>query len=97
MKLNKFYVALSTLVVWVVLGLLVVAPWFFAVLQPQMAAVLDFFVLIVPFFLLSGYVISQRRLAPDFVTIPVLLVIGALYAITLANLYNIGRNVFGWF
>jgi len=95
--MNKFYVSLAVLVVWLAGGLGVAAPWFFATFSLATAFALDFFCLIVPFVLISIYVIRQRRLVPDAVSIPVILAIGALYYMTIANIYRILHEGLQWF
>ena len=85
MQFNRFYAALAALVVWVAAGLFFVAPWLFATFDARTAFVWDLFGLIVPFVALSVYVISQRRLAPQWLGIAVSVAIVGLWLLTARN------------
>ena len=85
MQFNRFYAALAALVVWVAAGLFFVAPWLFANFDARTAFVWDLFGLIVPFVALSVYVISQRRLAPQWLGITVSVAIVGLWLLTARN------------
>jgi len=85
MQFNRFYAALAALVVWVAAGLFFVAPWLFATFDARTAFVWDLFGLIVPFVALSVYVISQRRLAPQWLGVAVSIAIIGLWLLTARN------------
>ena len=85
MQFNRFYAALAALVVWVAAGLFFVAPWLFATFDARTAFVWDLFGLIVPFVALSVYVISQRRLAPQWLGVAVSIAIVGLWLLTARN------------
>jgi len=85
MQFNRFYAALAALVVWVTAGLFFVAPWLFATFDMRTAFVWDLFGLIVPFVALSVYVISQRRLAPQWLGVAVSVAIVGLWLLTARN------------
>jgi len=89
MPFNRFYAALAVLAAWVVAGLFFVAPWLFATFDARTAFTYDLFGLIVPFVALSVYVISQRRLAPKWVGMAVMVVIVGLWLVTARNVYSI--------
>jgi len=92
MKLNKFYIALAVMVAWVVVGLIFVAPWLFATYDTRTAFTYDLLGLIMPFVALSVYVIAQAHLVRWFVSVPVIVVIVALWLLTARNIVVIIRD-----
>lgn len=92
MKLNKFYIALAVMVAWVVAGLIFVAPWLFATFDVRTAFTYDLLGLIMPFVALSVYVIAQSHQVRWFVSVPVIVVIVALWLLTARNIVVIIRD-----
>ena len=56
---------------------------------------LDAFGLVLPFFLVSLYVLKHQRLAPRLVAVPVIVIILGLYAVSAYNLWSAYMNIFG--
>ena len=92
--MNRFYVSLAILVAFVAVGL-PLAGWLYTVMDGRTAFYLDAFGLVLPFFLISLYVIRHRRLAPALVAVPVIAIIIGLYALSVYNLWNAGAHIFG--
>ena len=78
--MNRFYVSLAVLAAIVAVGL-PAAGWLYTAMDAPTAFYLDAFGLVLPFFLVSLYVLKHRRLAPRSVAIPVIVVILGLYAL----------------
>ena len=92
--MNRFYASLLVLAAWVAAGF-PVAGWLYRVLDGPTAFWVDTFGLVLPFFLISLFVIRHRRLAPLVVAVPVIVVIAALYVISAQNLWNAWGRHFG--
>ena len=91
--MNRFHWSLALLAVIVAVGL-PVAGWLYEAFDARTAFHLDAFAVVLPFFLVSLYVLRQsfhafrhRRLAPRPLAIVVVAVIIALYALTVRNLW----------
>ena len=91
--MNKFYRSLALLTVIVVVGL-PTAGWLYTMFDGRTAFYLDVFGLILPFFLVSLYVIKHRGLAPPTVAVPVIVVIVGLYALTVYNVAHVFMREF---
>ena len=92
--MNRFYASLLVLAGWVAVGI-PVAGWLYRVLDGRTAFYLDAFGLVLPFVLISLFVMRNWRLAPRAVALPVMVVIGALWAISAQNLWNAWARHFG--
>ena len=92
--MNRFYVSLAILVLIVAVGL-PTAGWLYTAMDARTAFYLDAFGLVLPFFLVSLYVLKHQRLAPRPVAIPVIVVILGLYAVSAYNLWSAYTNIFG--
>ena len=92
--MNRFYVSLAILVAFVAVGL-PVAGWLYTAMDGRTAFYLDAFGLVLPFVLISLYVIRHRRLAPAPVAVPVIAIIFGLYALSAYNLWSAGARIFG--
>ncbi len=91
--MNRFYWSLALLAVIVAAGL-PAAGWLYEAFDARTAFYLDVFAIVLPFFLVSLYVLRQsfhairhRRLAPRPLAVVVAAVIFVLYAITVRNLW----------
>ena len=91
--MNRFYVSLALLAAIVAVGL-PAAGWLYEAFDARTAFYLDAFAIVLPFFLVSLYVLRQsfhairgRGLAPRPLAIAVVAVILVLYAITIRNLW----------
>ena len=91
--MNRFYWSLALLAVIVAAGL-PAAGWLYEAFDARTAFYLDVFAIVLPFFLVSLYVLRQsfhairhRRLAPRSLAVVVVAVIFVLYAITVRNLW----------
>ena len=91
--MNRFYWSLALLAVIVAAGL-PAAGWLYEAFDARTAFYLDVFAIVLPFFLVSLYVLRQsfhairhRRLAPRPLAVVVVAVIFVLYAITVRNLW----------
>ena len=91
--MNRFYVSLALLAAIVAVGL-PAAGWLYEAFDARTAFYLDAFAIVLPFFLVSLYVLRQsfheirgRGLAPRPLAIAVVAVILVLYAITVRNLW----------
>ena len=92
--MNRFYVALVALALWLAVGL-PLAGWLYEAFDARTAFYLDAFAVVLPFFLVSLYVLSRWRDVHRAVAIPVIVVILGLYAMTVRNLVVAGGNAFG--
>ena len=92
--MNRFYFALAVLAVVLAIGL-PVAGWLYEAFDARTAFYLDAFGVVLPFFLVSLYVLSRWRDVHRAVSIPVIVVILGLYAMTARNLVVAGGNAFG--
>ena len=92
--MNRFYVSLAILVLIVAVGL-PTAGWLYTATDARTAFYLDAFGLVLPFFLVSLYVLKHQRLAPRPVAIPVIVIILGLYALSAYNLWSAGARIFG--
>lgn len=91
--MNRFYVSLALLAAIVAVGL-PAAGWLYEAFDARTAFYLDAFAIVLPFFLVSLYVLRQslhairgRGGAPRPLAIAVVAVILVLYAITVRNLW----------
>ena len=91
--MNRFYGSVVVLAAVVAVGLRA-AGWLYETYDARTAFYLDAFAIVLPFFLVSLYVLRQslhairhRRLAPRPLAIAVVAVIFVLYAITVRNLW----------
>ena len=91
--MNRFYWSLIVLIVVVAVGL-PAAGWLYEAFDAHTAFYLDAFAIVLPFFVVSLYVLMQsfhavrhRRLAPRPLAILVIVVIFGLYALTVRNLW----------
>ena len=91
--MNRFYWSLALLAVIVAAGL-PAAGWLYEAFDARTAFYLDVFAIVLPFFLVSLYVLRQsfhairhRRLAPRPLAVVVVAVIFVLYAVTVRNLW----------
>ena len=92
--MNRFYIGLVVLAVVVAIGL-PTAGWLYEVFDPSTAFYLDVFAIVLPFLLVSLYVLAHWREVHLAVSIPVIVIILGLYAMTIRNLVIAGGNVFG--
>lgn len=92
--MNKFYVWLLVMVVWVAIGL-PLAGWLYTAMDGRTAFWVDTFGLVVPFVLISVAVLRYQSLAPRIVAVPVILVILGLYALSVRNLWAAYGKHFG--
>ena len=98
----RFYVSLGVLVAVVAVGL-PTAGWLYTEFDAAAAFYLDAFGVVLPFFVVSLYVLRQSwrvvrerpRFAPRPVAVVVALVILALYVITVRNLWIAFGQAFG--
>ena len=92
--MNRFYVALVVLGLVVAVGL-PVAGWLYDAFDARTAFYLDAFCVVLPFVAVSLYVVARWRDVHRAVSIPVVVVIVGLYAMTARNLVIAGGNAFG--
>ena len=92
--MNRFYIGLVVLALVVAIGL-PVAGWLYEAFDPITAFYLDVFAIVLPFLLVSLYVLAHWRKVHLAVSIPVIVIILGLYAMTVRNLVIAGGNVFG--
>ena len=98
----RFYASLGVLAAVVVVGL-PMAGWLYRVFDAPTAFYLDTFAIVLPFFVVSLYVLRQSwrvvrerpRFVPRPVAVVVVVVILALYAITVRNLWVAFGQAFG--
>ena len=92
--MNKFYVSLVILVVIIAAGL-PTAGWLYTSFDARTAFYLDAFCVVLPFLLVSLYVLKHQGLAPRPVAIPVIVIILGLYVMTVSNLVKAFKAAFG--
>ncbi len=92
--MNKFYVSLVVLVVIIAAGL-PTAGWLYSAFDARTAFYLDAFCVVLPFLLVSLYVLKHQSSAPRLVAIPIIVVILGLYAMTASNLVKAFKAAFG--
>ena len=98
----KFYASLGVLVVVVAVGL-PAAGWLYEAFDAPTAFYLDAFGIVLPFFLVSLYLLKQSwrairerpRFVPRPLAVAVIVVVFALYAITVRNLWIAFGHAFG--
>ena len=98
----RFYVSLGVLVAVVAVGM-PTAGWLYGAFGARTAFYLDAFGVVLPFFVVSLYVLRQSwrvvrerpRFAPRPVAAAVVVVILALYALTVRNLWVAFGQAFG--
>ena len=92
--MNKFYVSLVLLVVIIAAGL-PTAGWLYTAFDARTAFYLDAFCVVLPFLLVSLYVLKHQGLAPRPVAILVIVIILGLYVMTASNLVKAFKAAFG--
>lgn len=92
--MKKFYVSLAVLAVVLAVGL-PTAGWMYTAFDARTAFYLDAFCVVLPFLLVSLYVLKQQSAAPRLVAIPVIAIILGLYVMTADNLVTAFKDAFG--